>query len=351
MIRNSSDEGFQQWMFQYGGSIALTLPTSGKVAFLGWDGRQITAFYRQFDYPTGMAVHGEQLLITSRQRITLYANNRQLSYDYDPQTPGVYDSCYLPRASWYVGEVYPRETAFDKQGMLFVNTRFSCLARPSFKYHFETAWKPEFVSEVVPEDRCHLSGVAIAENQAAYVTAFGATNTQEGWKENLLTSGVLINVPANQVVLRGLCMPHSPRWYKGCLWFLNSGAGELWVLSPRTNDVKVVCSLPGYVHGLDFWNDYAIIGVSLPRNGENNGENGRLPFMRKNQKPFCGVVVLNIHSGQIAGIFQFLQGCSEIFDLRLLPKSRRVALLTLDKPACHEAVTCDQASWWIRPKS
>ena len=38
--------------------------------------------------------------------------------------------------------------------------------------------------------------------------------------------GVVIDVESNEVVCRGLSMPHSPRWYRDRLWVLNSGHGQ-----------------------------------------------------------------------------------------------------------------------------
>jgi hypothetical protein len=41
-------------------------------------------------------------------------------------------------------------------------------------------------------------------------------------------------------------MPHSPRWHAGKLWVLNSGAGELQVVDPKTGQRDTVARLPGY---------------------------------------------------------------------------------------------------------
>lgn len=344
----TADEGFKNWMSLYGGSLIFSTVESGKVAFLGWDGRQVTLLMRQFDYPTGIGLTHNQIAIASRRRITLFSNAKLLAYDYDIAHQGLYDACYLPRASWYVGEIKPRDILFDKKGMVFVNTRFSCLSRPSFQYHFETVWHPPFISDLVPEDRCHLSGAACVNGNLAYATALGMSDTPGGWRENKTTGGILLDVQTGKILLHSLSLPHSPRWYRECLWLLNSGAGELWVVNPRTNETKVVCSLPGFVRGLDFWTNYAIIGLSQIRKKE---KNSKIPLLDKNQEALCGVAVVNILSGKLEGLFQLTQGCEEIFDLHLLPTVRRAAMLTLDKPACHEAITMENTSWWMRQEN
>ena len=37
---------------------------------------------------------------------------------------------------------------------------------------------------------------------------------------------IVIDVDSSEIVCEGLSMPHSPRWYAGKLWLLNSGTGE-----------------------------------------------------------------------------------------------------------------------------
>ena len=53
-------------------------------------------------------------------------------------------------------------------------------------------WKPKFVTDLVPEDRCHLNGLAVRDGKAKYVTALGVTDTAGGWRDAKATGGVLI---------------------------------------------------------------------------------------------------------------------------------------------------------------
>ena len=39
-----------------------------------------------------------------------------------------------------------------------------------------------------------------------------------------------MDVLTNEMISTGLSMPHSPRWYDGKLWVLESGAGSLAVV-------------------------------------------------------------------------------------------------------------------------
>lgn len=340
-----ADDGFKNWMSGYGGSLVFTTCRSGKLCFLGWDGQMVTLLMRQMDLPTGLEVLHGQILVSTRHEISLFTDAPLLAYEYDPKKPNEYDACFLPRASWYIGDLGAGDVFTDQEGILFVNTRFSCISRPSFKYHFETFWKPKFITQIVPEDRCHLSGATSVDGQLAYVTAFSRSNEHFGWRENPYDDGVLIDARTNEIILEGLRMPRSPRWYKECLWFLNSGAGELCVMNPETRETKTVCHLPGFTHGLTFFGNCAIVGISRVRKPENLD---KISIRKMNNTTYCGVCIVNILTGRTEGMFVFEQGCDEITDLALLPGVHRAALLTTDRPECFDALTTEKYSWWIR---
>lgn len=78
----------------------------------------------------------------------------------------------------------------------------------------------------MPEDKCHLNGLAIADGKPAYVTVCSCTDTAAGWRQNRHSGGAVIDVRTNEIVCTGLSMPHSPRFYPGKLWLLNSGSGD-----------------------------------------------------------------------------------------------------------------------------
>ena len=51
---------------------------------------------------------------------------------------------------------------------IFVNTLFSCLATISDTASFRPVWRPKFISDLAPEDRCHLNGLAMDGKRPAY---------------------------------------------------------------------------------------------------------------------------------------------------------------------------------------
>ena len=104
---------------------------------------------------------------------------------------------------------------------------FGCLATLSDRANFKPLWRPPFLSALVPEDRCHLNGLAMRDGRAAYVTVVSKSDVADGWRDRRQNGGCVIDVVSGETVSSGLSMPHSPRWYRDRLWVLNSGTGEL----------------------------------------------------------------------------------------------------------------------------
>lgn len=347
-VQCAASPGFPGWLAQAGGSLVVSTYQAGKVAMIGWDGRQATLLMRQFDKPLGLAVQGSRIALATRHDVMLLANAPLLAPDYLEDQPGRYDGLYLPRATYHTGDLHTHDVVFQGDELLLVNTRFSCLARPSSEFSFTAIWRPKFVTDLVPEDRCHLNGVALVEGRPKYVTALGTTDEPGGWRPNKATGGVVIDVETDEIVLGGLSMPHSPRWYEGRLWLLNSGTGELWVVEPATGQSDAVCGLPGYLRGLCFVGPYALVGLSKIREKHIFGG---LPIQERFEKLQCGVAVVDLRSGAALGMFEFTAGCEELYDVQFLPGVYRPMILNLDKPAVRQAMTNPDSSYWLRPSA
>ena len=46
------------------------------------------------------------------------------------------------------------------------------------------------MTDLVPEDRCHLNGIAVRDGRPRYVTALGTTDAPGAWREQKATGGV-----------------------------------------------------------------------------------------------------------------------------------------------------------------
>jgi uncharacterized protein (TIGR03032 family) len=347
-IACAASPGFEAWLSQSGGSLILSTYQAGKVAAIGWDGRQVTLLMRQFDKPLGLAIDGPRMALAHRHDVTVFANAPLLAPDYLEDEPGKYDALFLPRITYHTGDLHTHDVAFQGGDLLLVNTRFSCLARLSHTFNFEPVWRPRFVTDLVPEDRCHLNGVAIVDGRAKYVTALGTTDEPGAWREHKADGGVLIDVETDQVILNGLSMPHSPRWHGGRLWALNSGTGELILVDPAGGRYEVVRGLRGYLRGLAFVGPFALVGLCKIREKHIFGG---LPIQKRYDKLLCGVVVVDLRSGAEIGMVEFTAGCEELYDVQFLAGIRRPMILNLDKVAVRQAMTNPDSSFWLRPSS
>jgi uncharacterized protein (TIGR03032 family) len=347
-IECCASEAFGDWLARAGGSMLVTTYQAGKVAVVGSDGARVTLLMRDFDKPLGMALGGNRMVLATRNDVWLLANAPLLAPDYLEDRPGQYDALYLPRATYHTGDLNIHDVALSGEDVILVNTRFSCLARLSADHSFTPFWRPPFVTDLVPEDRCHLNGLAMRDGRPKYVTALGTTDEAGTWREKKATGGVVMDVETSEVVARGLAMPHSPRWRDGRLWVLNSGAGELLVLDPDTGRAEVVCVLDGYLRGLSFVGPYALVGMCKIRERHIFGG---LPVQDRFAALRCAVVVIDLRDGKEVGALEFTAGCEELYDVQFLPGARRPMILNLEKSAAREAMTNPESSFWLRPSS
>ena len=235
----------------------------------------------------------------------------------------IYDRVYVPRQAFTTGRIDVHELCQDRSGrVVFVNTRYSCLATLSPRDSFTPLWRPPFVSALQPEDRCHLNGVALEDGLPRYVTAAGRTDTPGGWREDRRAGGVVIDVVHDRVVADGLSMPHSPRVRDGAVWALDSGRGELVRLDPSTGARETICFWPGFLRGLAFHGDYALITSSLPRNGTFAGLELGDALDANGAPPWCGVIIVDLRTGEIAHSLKLDGVVSELFDVAVLPGVR-----------------------------
>jgi uncharacterized protein (TIGR03032 family) len=169
----------------------------------------------------------------------------------------------------------------------------------------------------------------VVDGRPAFVTALGTTDTAGGWRADKKGGGVLLEVPSGEVVARGLSMPHSPRWYDGRLWVLESGGGGFGSIDPVTGRYEALTVLPGFTRGLDFCGPLAFIGLSQVR--ESAVFSGIAIAERPLAERSCGVWVVNIYTGQTVAYVKFEDAVQEIFAVQVLPGMRRPDVIN-DQP-------------------
>jgi len=233
-----------------------------------------------------------------------------------------FDACYVPRETYVTGELDAHDISVDRDGQIvFVNTRFNCLATTDPRHSFRALWRPPFISALVDEDRCHLNGLAMENGEAAYVTAISRSDTIDGWRDRRSDGGVVIDVRSGQIVCEGLSMPHSPRVYQGELWLLNSGTGELGVVEGAATGKgtfvpRVFC--PGFARGLTLQDGFAFIGLSKPRYKRFEGLALDQRLRDADSEPWCGIQIIDLAKATCAEWFRIDGAVKEIFDVAVI---------------------------------
>jgi uncharacterized protein (TIGR03032 family) len=231
------------------------------------------------------------------------------------------DKLYIPSASHTTGDLNVHDVVADKnQRLLFINTDFSCLATLQTGYSFAPLWQPPFISRLAAEDRCHLNGLAMQGGEPTYVTACSRTNEAAGWRNHRINGGIVMHLPSNEIIAAGLSMPHSPRWYRGKLWLLNSGTGEFGFLDGERFVPVAFC--PGFVRGLAFFGDYALVGLSKLRSKTFGGLALETRLAAEGNTSQCGLMVIDLKSGAILHSLLINGVVEELFDVVVLPKVR-----------------------------
>ena len=327
-LRSVHTNSFPPILQQLGISLVVSTYQAGKLILLRADDNVINTHFCTFPKPMGLAASREKIPLGSAHQIIEFRTVPAVSERLNP--PQQHDACFLPRHLHFTGDIDIHEMAYagDAQELWFVNTRFSCLCTLDGVHSFIPRWRPPFITAYDLTDRCHLNGLALRDQQPHYVTALGETDTPAGWRKNKANGGILVDITNNQIFCRGLSMPHSPRWYRQQLWFLESGVGSLAKVDINTGSWETVATVPGFTRGLEFWGDFAFIGLSQVR--ESAVFSG-LPLTQSDEPRFCGVWVVNINTGETVAFLRFEEGVQEIFAVSILPNIRFPHLVDQDE--------------------
>jgi uncharacterized protein (TIGR03032 family) len=300
-----------------GTSVVLSVPHLGTLIVVGARRGELSLSFHTFERAMGLAVARHTLAVCTRTEVWFARNAPDIAAKLNPR--GHYDACYLTRACHFTGDIQGHEVAWVDGELWLVNTLFSCLCTLHERYSFVPRWRPPFITQLAPEDRCHLNGLALVEGRPGYVTAIAETDTRQGWRVARGTGGCLIDVASGQTVVRGLCMPHSPRYSHGRLYLLDSGTGRLVAVDPANGRVETVATLPGFTRGLAIHDGVAFVGLSRIRP---TSDMTGLPITAHPEALKCGLAAVDLNSGQVVAHLFIAPPVDELFDVQLLPGVR-----------------------------
>lgn len=253
------------------------------------------------------------------------------------------DACFITRSSHYSGMINIHDIDWGDEGLWVVNSSFSCLCTVDPDYSFVPRWKPYFISELVPEDRCHLNGMTLKNGKPAYVTTFSKYNEVGMWRKGDKFDGTLMSVETNEILLDGLAMPHSPRWYNDHVYFCNSGHGLICSYNPVTKEKKTLAEVPGFTRGMDFYGTIMFCGLSKVRDADVKKP---APLSQKYDETFSGLWLFDVTDTNEKGLMKeighikFTGNVDQIYDVAVIPNASFPELIEPSHPRmrnhfCH----------------
>lgn len=345
-IDYSVTPSFVALLEQLGCSLVITNYQSSTVmTFSSLGNGKPVQMFAPFRAAMGLAIDGDRLAVAAQTEVVVLSNIRKLAPSV-PKFPGIFDGYLVPRVRYTVGECSLHDMVFAGRDILAVNTAYSCICRIDGFHSFVPVWQPPFISEIRPGDRCHLNGMALEDGEIRYATALGTTDTPRGWIEHKIDGGVLMEVPSGRVLSAGLCMPHSPRLIDGRLYLIEAGTGTLVEVDRVSGARRPIVTLPGFARGLAQYGGYLFVGLSLVRDS--------LPFVglpveHSGQELICGVVAVELATGQVVGTLRYTGGCTEIHDLQMMAGVRRLGISGTDTDTSTLGIDMPDIGLWLDP--
>lgn len=255
-----------------------------------------------FDRPKGIYYQKPYLKIATWANLWTFREytEPQITKKVDPNC----DAIFVPKRFEETGNIGSREVA----GNFIASSKLSCVVQLDDVFTVSSVLRPNWITDVVPEDRCHVNGIALDENgNLKYVTALGTGNRKESWRTEPV-QGCVIDVKSGQAIVDNFRMPHSPRIYRDLLWVCDSMRGELSIVDVAAKKRRPFVRFPHFVRGLAFWEDWAIVGLSKMRYSKGSWiKTGDL----------CGLAAVNLNTANVDAILELKY--DEIFDVQVLP--------------------------------
>jgi uncharacterized protein (TIGR03032 family) len=323
-----ASEGLADWLVSQQVSLVFGTPPH-KLWLLGTDEQgQLSVFDRVFDKVMGLASDGaDRLWIATRFEIWRFEN----VLGPGQRTADGHDRLFIPRHSSLVGDLNIHDLGLQADGRdLWVNTRYNCLASASDTSSFVPRWHLPFLPGPQAGDCCHLNGLAMVDGLPGYFTCVSRSAEVDGWRNGRRDQGVVIDVASGEVAVDGLSMPHSPRWHDGSLWLANAGTGELGRVDLDRGSFEPVAFGPGFLRGLCFVGDYAVVGSSKPRRGDiYSGLALDDALEQRHLQPHLGLFVVDLRRGELVEWLLIEGAVRELFDVCAISGAQRPAAIGL----------------------
>ncbi|MEP1444201.1 MAG: DUF4915 domain-containing protein [Hyphomicrobiales bacterium] len=110
-------------------------------------------------------------------------------------------------------------------------------------------------------------------------------------------------------------MTHSPRLHQGELYVLDSGRGYLCKVDRKSGEIEKIAFCSGFARGLYFHNNFAIVGVSLARDGAFTDLELQDELKQRDGEAWCAIQIIDLSSGDIVQWIRLTGFIKELFDV------------------------------------
>lgn len=332
---------FETWLAQRNCSIICSSYKTNLVFTFSRVNNNTTVWGSKYDRPMELCVEPDAIHLGTQLGIVSFINNTNESITYDNITKVRYTHNYVANNFKITGDIDIHDIHVINNITFFVSSQLNsiCVIRQTTKSkNFEIYWTPTFITKnknnIVPlEDRCHLNSCCIVNGKIKYAAMMSDSDILGGWRDNRVNGGLIIDIETDEVVCSNLCMPHSLNYYNGKLYVLDSGTGRFgyidFTIEDTSNRFVEITFMPGFLRGLKFINNYAVIGMSMDRHERCFSGLPLNDIMKaKKIEPKCGIKIVNINTGDVEHSIE-LNNVIEMYGIGIIENSETSRLLDL----------------------
>ncbi|KAJ0340701.1 hypothetical protein COL154_014168, partial [Colletotrichum chrysophilum] len=118
--------------------------------------------------------------------------------------------------------------------------------------------------------------------------------------------------------------------HRGELYVLEAGSGWFGRIDRTARRFERLAWFPGFLRGLIFHGDHAIIGLSKPRNEVFAGLPLDEELNKRGREPECAVYVVRLGDGKVCHTLTITGSVDEIYDTAVLAGTRQPLLVGLE---------------------
>ncbi|PKR81415.1 TIGR03032 family protein [Brumimicrobium salinarum] len=340
------DNEVAKFLFDKKISLIISTYQAGRVMILGsLDGLNLHQVPIGFKKPMGLSLEGNKLAIATLDNIFFFSNKEKVVNTLHLNEKQ-FDTVYLQRAKYSTSTLDIHDIGFGKGLLWGVNTLFSCISVFDINHSFTPKWKPPFITELVPEDRCHMNSMIMNEGMPTYVSMLSMTNEKEGWRKDIMNSGAIMKVPTGEVLIQNLALPHSLIDDGDFIYFLESGRGTLNKVNKRTGISELVYNFQRFVRGIKRIDDCFIVSFSALRKSSKTF--GSITFDDNNN--LAGFCIFDLKTNQIIGTLEYEADIEEIYDLAICDGFLKPVILNENQEEFNNVITFPRNVFWKKEK-